>query len=288
MTKTEQKKQWHMGFYGAIELEFRDDKEVLDFHREYQLSQKPLSMDMLVVKKNCDKALHNDIGKIFKGHNIIEYKSPKDMLGIDQFYKGLSYACLYKSLGKYADEIKIEEVTLSFVRESYPRELFKRLQELEHNVTRKYPGVYYVSNKLMIPIQIIVTKELELEEHISLRMLSDNVTEQNAKRFVETASLLIEKDDRANADAILQISVSANKTIYDKVKEEEAMCDALRDLMKDEIEDEKKKAIKEERMATIRALMKNLKCSAEKAMESMGIPKSEYPDYMKMLQVLRQ
>lgn len=283
MTKTEQKKQWHMGFYGAIELEFRDDKEVLDFHREYQLSKKPLSMDMLVVKKNCDKALHNDIGKIFKGHNIIEYKSPKDMLGIDQFYKGLSYACLYKSLGKYADEIKIEEVTLSFVRESYPRELFKRLQELEHNVTRKYPGVYYVSNKLMIPIQIIVTKELELEEHISLRMLSDNVTEQNAKRFVETASLLIEKDDRANADAILQISVSANKTIYDKVKEEEAMCDALRDLMKDEIEDEKKKAIKEERMATIRALMKNLKCSAEKAMESMGIPKSEYPNYMKML-----
>ena len=283
MTKTEQKKQWHMGFYGAIELEFRDDKEVLDFHREYQLSKKPLSMDMLVVKKNCDKALHNDIGKIFKGHNIIEYKSPKDMLGIDQFYKGLSYACLYKSLGKYADEIKIEEVTLSFVRESYPRELFKRLQELEHNVTRKYPGVYYVSNKLMIPIQIIVTKELELEGHISLRMLSDNVTEQNAKRFVETASLLIEKDDRANADAILQISVSANKTIYDKVKEEEAMCDALRDLMKDEIEDEKKKAIKEERMATIRALMKNLKCSAEKAMESMGIPKSEYPNYMKML-----
>ena len=283
MTKTEQTKQWHMGFYGAIELEFRDDKEVLDFHREYQLSKKPLSMDMLVVKKNCDKALHNDIGKIFKGHNIIEYKSPKDMLGIDQFYKGLSYACLYKSLGKYADEIKIEEVTLSFVRESYPRELFKRLQELEHNVTRKYPGVYYVSNKLMIPIQIIVTKELELEEHISLRMLSDNVTEQNAKRFVETASLLIEKDDRANADAILQISVSANKTIYDKVKEEEAMCDALRDLMKDEIEDEKKKAIKEERMATIRALMKNLKCSAEKAMESMGIPKSEYPNYMKML-----
>lgn len=287
MTKTEQKKQWHMGFYGAIELEFRDDKEVLDFHREYQLSKKPLSMDMLVVKKNCDKALHNDIGKIFKGHNIIEYKSPKDMLGIDQFYKGLSYACLYKSLGRYADEIKIEEVTLSFVRESYPRELFKRLQELEHNVTRKYPGVYYVSNKLMIPIQIIVTKELELEEHISLRMLSDNVTEQNAKRFVETASLLIEKDDRANADAILQISVSANKTIYDKVKEEEAMCDALRDLMKDEIEEEVKekttKAVVEERISIIRTQMKNLKWSAEKVMESMGIPKSEYPNYMKML-----
>ena len=139
----------------------------------------------------------------------------------------------------------------------------------------------------LIPIQIIVTKELELEEHISLRMLSDNVTEKNAKRFVETASLLIEKDDRANADAILQISVSANKTIYDKVKEEEAMCDALRDLMKDEIEEEVKekttKAVVEERISIIRTQMKNLKWSAEKVMESMGIPKSEYPNYMKML-----
>lgn len=283
MNKTEKKKQWHMGFYGAMELEFREDKEILEYLREYQLSKKPLSMDMLIVKKNSDKSLQNDIGKIFRKHNIIEYKSPKDMLGIDQFYKGLSYACLYKTLGKYADEIKIEEVTLSFIRESYPRELFKRLRELEHNITRKYSGVYYVSNKLMIPIQIIVTKELEPEEHISLRILSDNVTEKDAKNFVEKASLMNEKDDRENADAILQISVSANKTIYDRVKEEDTMCDALRDLMKEEIEEEKNKAIKEERMATIRALMKNLKCSAEKAMESMGIPKSEYPNYMNML-----
>lgn len=191
MNKTEKKKQWHMGFYGAMELEFREDKEILEYLREYQLSKKPLSMDMLIVKKNSDKSL--------------------------------------------------------------------------------------------IPIQIIVTKELEPEEHISLRILSDNVTEKDAKNFVEKASLMNEKDDRENADAILQISVSANKTIYDRVKEEDTMCDALRDLMKEEIEEEKNKAIKEERMATIRALMKNLKCSAEKAMESMGIPKSEYPNYMNML-----
>lgn len=205
------------------------------------------------------------------------------MLGIDQFYKGLSYACLYKSTGKYADEIKIQEVTLSFIRNRYPRELFNRLKELGHDITRKYPGVYYVSNNLMLPVQFIVSKELKLEDHLSLKILSDKVTEQNARSFIKAASSLCEKDDRENADAILQVSVSANKTIYNRVKEENAMCDALRDLMKDEIEDEKKKAIKEERMATIRALMKNLKCSAEKAMESMGIPKSEYPNYMKML-----
>lgn len=40
---------------------------------------------------------------------------------------------------------------------------------------------------------------------------------------------------------------------------------------------------KESKAEDIRALMKNLKCSAEKAMEYIGIPKSEYSNYMKML-----
>ena len=31
--------QWHSGFYGAAELEFGSDKEVLEFNREYNLSK---------------------------------------------------------------------------------------------------------------------------------------------------------------------------------------------------------------------------------------------------------
>ena len=39
----------------------------------------------------------------------------------------------------------------------------------------------------------------------------------------------------------------------------------------------------EERIQSIRSLMKNLKLSAEQAMESIDIPKSEYAKYLKML-----
>ena len=87
MKSTEQKIQWHMGFYGAIELEFREDKRWLDFYREYPLSKKPLSMDTLVIKKDSKGNLTNSIGHIFRKYNIIEYKNPEDALGIDQFYK---------------------------------------------------------------------------------------------------------------------------------------------------------------------------------------------------------
>ena len=65
------------------------------------------------------------------------------------------------------------------------------------------------------------------------------------------------------------------------------MNDALRDLMKDEIEEEMSNAIAkgktEGKLESIRALMNNLKLSAEQAMESIGIPKSDYNKYMQML-----
>ena len=42
--------------------------------------------------------------------------------------------------------------------------------------------------------------------------------------------------ERNNIDAVLQASVSANYEIYQKVRRADGMCEALRELMKDEIE----------------------------------------------------
>ncbi len=287
MGKMEQRKQWHMGFYGAMELEFREEKDSLEFYREYQLSKKPLEMDMLVVRKNSETPLNNPIGRIFRKHNIIEYKSPKDSLGIDQFYKGISYVCLYKSLGSSADEIVADELTLTFVRERFPSKLVGQLMSMGYDIREEYPGIYYISGKVMFPIQIVVSSKLETFEHLSLKVLSSNVDKNCAKTFVEEMSKLENQGDKENIDAVLQISVSANQALYDEIKEERKMCDALRELMKDEIEAEKLKANEEGmakgRLQDIHALMKNLKLSAEQAMEAIGIPKNEYAQYLKML-----
>ncbi len=53
-----------------------------------------LTVRVVKVKKDCK--IKNEIGKIFRKHNIFEYKSPKDELNIDTFYKAVAYACLYK------------------------------------------------------------------------------------------------------------------------------------------------------------------------------------------------
>lgn len=108
---------WHPAFYGAAELEFRSNKNDLEFEREYSLSKEPLRADLLVIKKMTDAVIENEIGKIFRKYNMIEYKSPGDGLSIDDYYKTVGYACLYKGLGASVNQIPAGELTVSLVRE---------------------------------------------------------------------------------------------------------------------------------------------------------------------------
>ena len=41
--------QWHPAFCAAAELELRFNKDDLEFKREYNLSKKPLQMDLLII-----------------------------------------------------------------------------------------------------------------------------------------------------------------------------------------------------------------------------------------------
>lgn len=45
------KLQWHPAFCAAAELELRLNKADLEFKREYNLSKKPLQMDLLIIEK---------------------------------------------------------------------------------------------------------------------------------------------------------------------------------------------------------------------------------------------
>lgn len=46
------------------------------------------------------------------------------------------------------------------------------------------------------------------------------------------------KNERSNIDSVLQVSVNANKQVYSLLRRQNEMCEALRELMKDEIEKE--------------------------------------------------
>lgn len=68
------------------------------------------------------------------------------------------------------------------------------------------------------------------------------------------AGLAKEPGDLQNIDAMLQVSVAENAKLYEKVRRNKAMCEALRTLMKDEIDKEIKEATEKEHKANIEKL----------------------------------
>ena len=257
--KTE-KLQWHPAFCAATELELRQDLDVLELIPEYNLSKKPLQIDLVIIKKmDWRRTLQNEIGHIMRGHNILEYKGPGDELTIDSFFKVIGYASLYKAQGIAVNKIPVSEVTVSFFRNAYPKALFLELKKEGYILKKMYPGIYYVRGKVPFPVQVVVTSQLERKAHCSLRVLTTQVEMQDAELFLEQIHYLESKNERSNIDSVLQVSVNANKQVYSLLRRQNEMCEALRELMKDEIEKELENKLEQgKKLQLIRQVIKKL------------------------------
>ena len=221
------KVQWHPGFVAAMNLELAKNRNDLIFVKEYNLNTKPLEVDLLVIKKDKCVATDNEIGAIFRGHNILEYKSPQDHLDIDTFYKVGAYASLYKSYGETVDSIKADDITVSLVRDAKPVELFRYFEKHQYTITTPYRGVYYIEGMVLFPTQIIVTKELERDTHIWLKALSDRIEKRDMEELLKRISRLTEQGDRELADSVLEVSAQVNREVLEELKGDDNMSEAL-------------------------------------------------------------
>ena len=226
--QAEEKIQWHQGFCGAVELELRACKHDLTFETEHELSKKPLRVDLLIIKKNRDVEIKTSYGRAFRRFNVIEYKSPEDSLTIDDFYKTIGYAMLYKGLGETVNAIPADELTVSLFRYGKPRELFNNLEK-EPNVTieRTCPGVYSVSG-YHIPVQIVVARELAQEEQSALRLMTHKADESETVRFLLNMEHLEDPGDRNNARAALEVIAAANLPLFERIRREANMEQVMR------------------------------------------------------------
>ena len=126
--------QWHPAFYAGIQIELEAEADLLLFENEHQLGTKPKEIDVLIVKKERDVSIRKNIGRIFRTHNIVEYKSPKDYLSVDDFYKADT---------AQADSIAIHDITITFVCHRYPRSLMRHLtEERGYEIHREEDGIY--------------------------------------------------------------------------------------------------------------------------------------------------
>ncbi len=284
MGDTTDKIHYHPGFYGATELEFRLERAELSFTIEYTLFKEPTRIDMLVVTKEQGALLDNEVGRIFKQYNILEYKSPNQELSIDDFFKVCGYGCMYKAQGDIVDQIPEDQITVSLFRDTYPRELFKALEESGRTIEQPYPGIYYIKGRLMFDTQIVVMKQLEADRHSAFRVLSRDAKEQDVRKFLMESAALTKQGDKANADAVFQVSIQANLELYAKIRRDDFMCKAMEDLMQDVIEKRVQEATLEtaqkSRLESIAAMMKKLNLTEDQAMDVLDIPDSERSLYV--------
>ena len=235
------KTQWHPAFCSAIRLELREDAEYLNYTNEYNINSMPLLMDMLVIKKEKSVEIKNQIGKIFRGHNILEYKSPEDTMNLDTFMKVKGYACIYKANEEHIDDIMLDDITITLVRESKPKKLFRWFQENDYNIVEAYRGIYYVTKDKEFPVQILVSKRMSKKDQKWLTLLTRSMDKEDMKRAVHQTNALVHKDEKDQADSVMQVVLKENGGVFDLLTEDDSMCQALRELMGKEIHEEAEK-----------------------------------------------
>lgn len=231
-TKDKQVLQWHPAFFASIQIELAEEADQLIFENEHQLGTKPKEIDVLIIKKNSEEQIRKNLGRIFRTHNIVEYKSPDDYLSIDDFYKVYGYACFYKSDVAKVDAIKVDDITVTFVCKSYPHKMMKHVENSRQLLVNRYEdGIYYIQGDI-IPMQLIVTSELSEEDNLWLRYLTNDLHERTTvEQLIEAYG---EHRDEKLYKSAMDIIVRAN---YEKFEEVREMCDALEELMEDWIQD---------------------------------------------------
>ena len=138
----------------------------------------------------------------------------------------------------HVNEIPAEEITITLIRDRKPVKLLGELEKSGYGYKKEAAGIYYV-NGAMFPVQIIVSSELDVDMHVQLKALTDRLEESLLRQYLLQASTF-EGREKNLADIVLQVIVNSN---MEKVREwkgsERIMCEALRVLMADELNEER-------------------------------------------------
>jgi len=209
MTRT----SWHPAFAQAIENELEECQDALTFEVEHQLTTEPLKIDVLIIKKKRNVVIKKNIAQNFRSFNVVEYKSPKDRVTVEDYHKTHCYSRLYASLNR----IDINEMSVTVVATRHPRKLLGFLgdQYMVHNVQ---PGIYLVAGDTS-PTQIIVLEELPNEDNFWLTHLRDDLTEEQMVRVFTAAENKVSMDayvyaiGEANAETMENLYMQRKKGV---------------------------------------------------------------------------
>ena len=227
---------WHAGFVSAMKLEFVENEKDLIYDEEHHVANRAQRIDLLIIKNNNNVKIRNPIGAIFAGYNICEYKGPDQSLTYSDFYKVIAYTSLYLGETQKSENHDSAEYTMTFVRESHPYSLFKRIANDGIIITDRGQGIYRLTNNLPFATQVIVTKEIPDVNRSWIKCLTKRGTISDLDTIMANTPKL-DDHNKSFADNVMDIFTSANTRLVKEQIKEPAMCNAVNELFADQIKE---------------------------------------------------
>ncbi len=230
------KTYFHPAFCAAMRLELREDRNHLIFDDEFVLNKKPNSIDFLTINMDESIKVKSGLGAIFKKHNLFEFKNYRDSLNERVYHRTMGYVHLYIAYNE--KEVSLDDVTVSFLREAYPRKLMEYFNDNDFKISVYENGIYHIKKKGHIDVQIIVTRRLG-ETYAWINKLTRSLRREDVLRMQKEKSSLDDQIDHIYAESVIDLSITLNRD-KDFIKEMIGM-GLLRDMFQDEFEEKDKK-----------------------------------------------
>ena len=201
------KKQYHPALCNAMELEFYYDRDILEFEQNFKLNTLPREIDFLIIRKNNTREIKNELGKFFRKCNIWEFKGYSSSLDASVYHKTMSYAYEYLSIHEEIEDI--ENITLSFLREGFPKKLMAWLEK-ESYKKYEYNWIIRYHKEGCPDLQIVNIAHPDAS--VLLKVLSHKADPNDIMNAAEYLNKLPE-NERNKARLIMQLSYEINGDI---------------------------------------------------------------------------
>ena len=283
---------WHAGFEALLRIDMHKYADLVRIDTECEIGIFPPRTDFMIVVGDEKIVWDKAIFKSFRQFNVVEYKNPNDSLNERVIRKAVGYAELYIGTAEHDGERPADQVTISIFRYSKNEELFKQLEEAGRLVSDEVRGIYHVTGYADLPLQIIITGELQGDEYAACRALTDKANEADVERVVEWGD---EEDDDVLRDyyrTVIRLVITKNPHLEEMIRKDKEMEDKLMDILKDRIDERVSEAVNEAvsdaSVNHITAVMSELGCTPERAMDLLHIPESERPTYVGLMEERKQ
>lgn len=192
------------------------------------------SVSRYYVLTNEGGPLSGDVFRGFRKYNVLDYRSPVDTFDLRSIHGAIGYANQLVARGYQGKEVRADEVTIAVLRayqDEQVVEVFEGLKARDTLVEGDAPGIYWLTKEASnLPLQIVIMGELEGDDNLLWRSLSDRTSRADMEQTIRWVHQLEgerRKDGRTYIDTLMRENPAVALELLDDPELAGMVCDIL-------------------------------------------------------------